>query len=105
LEVIMHRGLSVIAALVAAIAVSGGAAWAVGAGNVAKLPEGSASSRLVIKAGYKYCDYSGCYSCASRECDSYGYDYGHRYCTHYHYYDCSPYGGGYRYHGGGGGGY
>jgi hypothetical protein len=54
-----------------------------------------------LVGGYKYCDYNGCYYCQRRECDDYYYSYGHQYCKHYTYYDCSSHHGG----GGGGGGY
>ena len=75
---------------------------AAGAGNSSKLPGAlTAMQHGLQRVGYKYCDYNGCYYCQRRECDDYYYNYGKRYCKHYEYYDCGPYGGG----GGGGGGY
>ena len=103
----MRNSLLATAAFAAGLALISGPALAVDAGTASKLSGaiGTQSSVLHL-AGYKHCDYSGCYSC-SRRCDSYRYDYGRRYCTHYSYYDCSPYhSGGYgkrRYQGGGGG--
>jgi hypothetical protein len=108
LEVTMRKLLMAIAAF-AALAFMSGQALAIDAGTASKLSGAIGTQGSVLHlAGYKHCDYSGCYSC-SRHCDSYGYNYGHRYCRHYSYYDCSPYRyGGYgkrRYYGGGGGGY
>jgi len=106
----MRNSLLATAAFAAVLALVSGQVLAVDAGTASKLSGviGTQSS-IVHLAGYKHCDYSGCYSC-SRHCDSYRYDYGHRYCTHYSYYDCAPYhsGGGYskrHYYNGGGGGY
>ena len=69
---------------------------AAGPGN---LPGPVAASSLQLVGGFKHCDHHGCYYCQRRECDDYYYSYGKKYCKHYSYYDCSPYGGG------GGGGY
>ena len=107
----MRKSILAIAAF-AALGFFAGSALAVDAGTASKLPGAiGMQSSILHLAGYKHCDYSGCYSC-SRHCDSYGYDYGHRYCAHYSYYDCVPYqsggySGGYykRHYNGGGGGY
>ena len=64
---------------------------AVGPGMV---PGAVPAPSLQLIGGYKYCDYNGCYYCQRRECDDYYYSYGHQYCNHYTYYDCSSYGGG-----------
>ena len=100
----MRKLLLAIAAF-AALGLSCGSVFAADAGSALRLPQAVTTLKPNLQlASYKHCDYSGCYYCAYRECDHYGYDYGRKYCTHYHYYDCSPYhGGGYRYHGGGGG--
>jgi len=50
------------------------------------------ASSLHLVGGYKHCDHHGCYYCQRRECDDYYYSYGKKYCKHYSYYDCSPYG-------------
>jgi hypothetical protein len=108
----MRKSLLAMAAF-AALAFISGQALAIDAGTASRLSGAIGTQGSILHlAGYKHCDYSGCYSC-SRHCDSYGYDYGHRYCAHYSYYDCVPYqsggyGGGYshrRYYNGGGGGY
>jgi hypothetical protein len=92
MEVRMHR-------LSAAIAL-------LGAGAILGMPQGPTvvagaltAPDVQLVGGYKYCDHNGCYYCQRRECDDYYYSYGHRYCKHYAYYECSGYGGG------GGGGY
>jgi hypothetical protein len=92
MEVRMHRLIVTIALL--------------GAGGILATWEGPTLAAEAVTApgvqlvgGYKYCDYNGCYYCQRRECDDYHYSYGHQYCKHYTYYDCSGYGGG----GGGGG--
>jgi len=106
LEVTMRKSLLAVAAF-AALAFMSGQALAIDAGTASRLSGAIGAQGSVLHlAGYKHCDYSGCYSC-SRHCDSYGYNYGHRYCTHYSYYDCVPYHSYYkrRYYNGGGGGY
>jgi hypothetical protein len=80
-EVRMHRLIVTIALL--------------GAGAILATSEGPTLAAGAVTApgvqlvgGYKYCDYK------RRECDDYYYSYGHQYCKHYTYYDCSGYGGG-----------
>jgi len=78
----MRKSMWAIAAF-AALAFMSGQALAIDAGTASRLSEAmGAQTSLLHLAGYKHCDYSGCYSC-SRECDSYGYDYGRKYCKHY----------------------
>jgi hypothetical protein len=112
MEVNMRKSIVAIAALGVALLLGlyVSPTLAADAGSASRLPEAVTTLKPgVVLASYKHCDYSGCYYCQSRECDSYGYNYGRRYCTHFHYYDCSSYGGGgggyHRHYQGGGGGY
>ena len=102
MEVTMRKLIIAVVLVGAAllIGLSGTPMLAAGAGSYAKLPHAATTLRPGFElAGYKHCDHNGCYYCQRRECDDYYYSYGKKYCKHYDYYECAPYGGG------GGGGY
>jgi hypothetical protein len=98
-EVTMRKSVVVIAMLGAGMVLGTSEAPTLAAGP-GRLPGTVVAPNLQLVGGYKYCDYDGCYYCQRRECDDYYYSYGTKYCKHYAYYDCAPYGGG-----GGGHGY
>jgi hypothetical protein len=108
----MRNLILIVASLCMTILLGASPGVAAGAGSYLKLPEAAQTLKPDVQlVGYKHCDYSGCYYCQYRKCDSY-YSCGYykRCCSSYHYYDCDSYsgGGGYykrKYHGGGGGGY
>ncbi|MBK5197089.1 MAG: hypothetical protein JJE37_02285 [Methyloceanibacter sp.] len=101
MEVTMHKSIVAIVLLGAGVLLGTSDLPTLAAGP-GRLPATVVAPSLQLIGGYKYCHDNGCYYCQRRECDDYDYSYGHKYCKHYAYYDCSPYRGG---GGGGGGGY